>query len=136
MQRYPLNHRTRQRAHRDIDAAPDGYIFGAPAEPTASDATKRKMWAMLGDISRQKQWPVNGTLRRLKDKQWKDIFTAALSQESLMAEGLYGGEVLLGEHTSGMSQRKMGDLIELMYAWGANNGVVWTEKFEPPGWVR
>lgn len=136
MQRYPLNSRTRQRAHRDIDASPDGYLFAAPAEPTASDATKRKMWAMLGDIARQKLWPVNGTPRRLKDKQWKDIFTAALSQESLTAEGLYGGEVLLGEHTSGMSQRKMGDLIELMYAWGANNGVVWTEKFEPPGWVR
>ncbi|KCB52812.1 NinB protein [Bordetella hinzii 1277] len=135
MQRYPLNARTRQRAHQAIDAAPDGYVFAAPVEPTASDATKRKMWAMLGDISRQKLWPVNGTLRRLKDKQWKDIFTAALSQESLMAEGLYGGEVLLGEHTSGMSQRKMSELIELMYAWGAQNGVVWTEKFDVPGWA-
>lgn len=136
MQRYPLNQRTRQRAHRDVDSAPDGYLFAAPAEPTASDATKRKMWAMLGDISRQKLWPVNGTLRRMQDKQWKDVFTAALSKETLLAEGLYGGEVLLGEHTSGMSQRKMGDLIELMYAWGANNGVVWTEKFDVPEWVR
>lgn len=134
--RYPLNARTRQRAHRDVDSAPDGYYFAPPAEPTASDATKRKMWAMLGDISRQKLWPVNGTLRRMQDKQWKDVFTAALSKETLLAEGLYGGEVLLGEHTSGMSQRKMGDLIELMYAWGANNGVVWTEKFDVPEWVR
>lgn len=134
--RYPLNSRTRQRAHRDIDAAPDGYYFGAPIEPSASDATKRKMWAMLGDIARQKLWPVNGTPRHLKDKQWKDIFTAALSKETLLAEGLYGGEVLLGEHTSGMSQRKMGDLIELMYAWGANNGVVWSEPVDVPGWVR
>ncbi|QQB37969.1 recombination protein NinB [Achromobacter deleyi] len=134
--RYPLNSRTRQRAHRDIDASPDGYFFAPPVEPSATLATKRKMWAMLGDIARQKLWPVNGTPRRLEDKQWKDIFTAALAKETLLAEGLYGGEVMLGEHTSDMSQRKMGDLIELMYAWGANNGVVWTEKFEPPGWVR
>lgn len=136
MQRYPLNHRTRQRAHRDIDAAPDGYIFGAPTEPTASDATKRKMWAMLRDISRQKLWPVNGTLRRMEDNEWKDVFTAALAKERLLAEGLYGGEVMLGEHTSGMSQRKMGDLIELMYAWGANHDIVWSEKFDVPEWVR
>jgi len=56
--RYPLNARTRQRAHRDIDASPDGYFFAPPVEPSATLATKRKMWAMLGDVARQKRWPV------------------------------------------------------------------------------
>lgn len=136
MQRYPLNQRTRQRAHRDIDAAPDGYVFAAPAEPTASDATKRKMWAMLADVARQRQWPVNGVMQWVPKEAWKDIFTAALVKEQRTAKGLYGGEVLLGESTSGMSQRKMGDLIELMNAWGANNDIVWSEPIDVPGWVR
>ncbi|MCH4576184.1 hypothetical protein [Achromobacter xylosoxidans] len=35
MQRYPLNHRTRQRAHRDIDAAPAGLQMRQPSHPRA-----------------------------------------------------------------------------------------------------
>ncbi|MVW80198.1 recombination protein NinB [Bordetella sp. 02P26C-1] len=134
--RYPLTRYTRQRAHREIAAAPDGHLFAPPVEPTANQRTKNKMWAMLGDVARQVRWPVNGELVYLKDEAWKDIFTAALSKEHRTAQGLYGGEVLLGEHTSNMSQRKMGDLIELMYAWGAENNVVWSEPIDVPGWVK
>lgn len=94
------------------------------------------MWAMLNDIARQKRWPVNGVLQKLPADAWKEIFTAALTREQRTAKGLYGGEVLLGERTSGMSQRKMGELIELMYAWGAENGVTWSERFDVPGWIR
>lgn len=134
--RYPLNRQSRQRAHREIDAAPDGHFFMPPTEPNRNLATNAKMWAMLADVARQKQWPVNGVLQWLPKEAWKDIFTAALVKESRSARGLYGGEVLLGEHTSGMSQRKMGELIELMYAWGAENDIVWTEQIEVPGWVK
>lgn len=134
--RYPLTRHTRQRAHRDIDAAPDGHFFAPPAEPNRNLATNAKMWAMLNDVARQKQWPVDGVLQSLTDKAWKDIFTAALVKETRSAKGLYGGEVLLGEHTSSMSQRKMGELIELMYAWGANNDIVWTEPIDVPGWIK
>ncbi|OMG85410.1 recombination protein NinB [Achromobacter xylosoxidans] len=134
--RYPLNPRTRQRAHQAIDAAPDGFFFLPPAEPTRKLALNAKMWAMLNDVARQLRWPVNGVEEQLSAEAWKDIFTASLNQEQRMAAGLRGGFVMLGESTSGMSQRKMGDLIELMYAWGANNGVQWSEQIEIPGWVR
>lgn len=134
--RYPLTRQTRQRAHREIDAAPDGFFFAPPAEPNRNLASNAKMWAMLADVAAQRQWPVSGVMQWLPKEAWKDIFTAALAKEQRMAQGLYGGVVLLGEHTSGMSQRKMGDLIELMYAWGSDNDVVWSEAIEVPGWVK
>lgn len=134
--RIRLTPHTRARALEQLRSAPDGYYYLPPQEPTRNLATNAKMWAMLADIARQKQWPVNGVLQWLKPDAWKDIFTAALAKEQRMAKGLYGGDVLLGEHTSGMSQRKMGELIELMYAWGAENGVTWSEPVDVPEWAR
>lgn len=86
-----------------------------------------KMWAMLTDISKQKEW--SGSLRSPED--WKDIMTASLkmaNNESLQAvPGVEGGVVILGLHTSKMSLKDLSDLIEYLYMFGANNNVEWTE---------
>lgn len=84
-----------------------------------------KMWAMLGDIAWQVDWPVNGKRERLTAWEWKDIFTAGLKQHSRVAMGLEGGFVILGSHTSRMSKSLMSELIELMLAFGAQHGVKW-----------
>lgn len=90
-----------------------------------------KMWAMLTDISKQVAWPVNGKLSKLESDDWKDIFSAELRKEQRVAQGLSGGFVLLGAHTHKMKKRELSDLIEIIYAFGAERGVKWSE---PNGW--
>lgn len=136
MQRYPLNPRTRQRAHRDIDAAPDGHYFAVPVEPTRTLGQSAKLHAMLADVARQVEWPVNGKMERLSVDDWKAVVVASLMQEKRMAAGLRGGFVILGKRTSSMSIREMSDAIEFLYSFGAEQGVQWSEPVVVPGWVR
>ncbi len=135
--RIRLTPYTRARAIEAIRQAPDGYYVLPPQEPTRTLEQNAKLWAMLGDVAEQVRWPVNGRDEQLAPEAWKDIFTASLSQEQRLAAGLRGGVVLLGERTSAMGVRRMAELIELIYAFGAERGVVWSEPAaEVPGWVR
>lgn len=93
----------------------------------------KKMWAMLRDISKQVKWPVNGKEGYLADDDWKDVFSAELRKEQRIAQGLSGGFVLLGLHTSRLKVREMADLIEIMYAFGAEHQVIWTEPTQSTG---
>ena len=111
-----------------IDVDEPWAVFIAPHKKLRSKEQSSKMWAMLGDVARQKQWPVNGVMTWLIDEDWKNIFTAALRKENRMALGLDGGLVLLGRGTSKMSPSEMSDLIELMFAFGAEKGVKWTDN--------
>ena len=80
------------------------------------------MWSLLGDISRQVEW--HG--EKMTKKDWKWVFTAAIRRQR-MVPGIDGGIVFLGEPTSGMSKQEMSDLIELLYSFGAEHGVEWTD---------
>ncbi|MFI7799689.1 NinB protein [Pseudomonas sp. DD1] len=86
-----------------------------------------KLWAMLGDISRQVEWPVNGVMQKLDSEDWKALMTAAARQEIRMAQGINGGVVMLGESTKRMTVAELGDVIECMYVFGAEKGVIWSE---------
>lgn len=81
-----------------------------------------KMWPMLGDISKQVEW----CGLKLSDEDWKDMFTAALKQQR-SAPGIDGGIVYFGSRTSEMDTELMSDLIELMYSFGAERNVKWSE---------
>lgn len=85
-----------------------------------------KMWAMLADVARQKQWVVNGVLQYLEPSDWKDIFSAAARFEARIAQGLNGGIVLLGRSTSRLTVKEMGELIEVMHCFAAENGIRWS----------
>ena len=80
------------------------------------------MWAMLGEVAEQVIW--HG--QKLKDYEWKDVFTAALKRQKVVP-GIDGGFVVIGAHTSKMPKKDMTDLIELMYAFGAEHDVKFTE---------
>jgi len=81
-----------------------------------------KMWAMLADISKQVKW-YNQTLSA---EDWKHIFSAAcLNQRTV--PGIDGGIVVLGQSTSKMTKRQFSDLIELMYSFGSENNVKWSD---------
>jgi hypothetical protein len=81
-----------------------------------------KLWPMLEDIARQVEW--YGF--KLTKEDWKDIFTAALLGQRLVS-GLNGGLVLVGGRTSTMTKAQFSDLIESIYAFGAERHVAWSE---------
>lgn len=102
-------------------------IIVRPVKSRRTLEQNAKLWAMLGDIARQVEWSVNGVRGLLDAEDWKHIVTATVRQEVRMAEGINGGFVLLGQSTKRMTVAELGDLIEFMYSFGADRGVVWTE---------
>ncbi|WP_372438247.1 recombination protein NinB [Pseudomonas chlororaphis subsp. aureofaciens] len=102
-------------------------IIVRPVKSRRTLEQNAKLWAMLGDISRQVQWPVNGVMQHLDSEDWKALMTAAARQEIRMAQGINGGVVMLGESTKRMTVAELGDVIECMYVFGAEKGVVWSK---------
>lgn len=136
MQRIRLTPQTRPRAIDDLRRAPDGFFYLPPLEPTATLDQRAKMWAMLGDISKQVKWEVNGYTDYMADVDWKDTLTAGMQNELRIAKGLRGGFISLGVRTSEQSKRWMSNFIEFLYAFGAEKDVVWSEPIDVPGWLN
>lgn len=97
------------------------------AKPTRSLEQNSRLWALLTDVSRQVQWPVDGKMQHLPPEDWKDIFTAAWAKGQRVAQGIDGGFVMLGQRTSRMKIGEMCDLQLLIEAFGTERGVRWTE---------
>lgn len=114
----------RTNAIRCVQEAPEGYCVEVK-ERTRSLDQNAKMWAMLGDVARQVEW--HGAY--LTTHNWKDMFTASLKRQQVVP-GIDGGFVVLGSRTSGMTKSEMVELIEFMYAFGAERGVQWSDPVE------
>ena len=99
-------------------------------EPTRSNDQNSLLWAVLTDIAKQVEWPVDGKPQKLDPTDWKHVLTAGLKQETRVASGVSGGFVVLGQRTSKMSKRQLSEVIEFAYAFGAEHGVRWTEIIE------
>ena len=112
-----------------VELAPQGAVevIVRPVKSRRTLEQNAKLWAMLGDIARQVPWSVNGVMQHLEAEDWKNIMTATVRQEVRMAAGINGGFVLLGVSTKRMTVAEMGELIEFMYAFGADRGVKWSE---------
>jgi len=91
-----------------------------------------RMWAMLTDVSRQVRWPVDGELQLLSKEDWKVVFSAGLNRHQRIAKGIEGGFVMLGISTSKLNKADMAMLIEIMFAFGAEHDVRWTDPTVPP----
>lgn len=75
-----------------------------------------KLWAMLSEVSEQVVWYG----QKLDGEDWKTIFTASLRKANVLP-GIDAGTVVpLGISTSTMTIDEMGNLIELIYAFGAH----------------
>jgi hypothetical protein len=135
MMRYQLNERTKLLAINAIKLSPDGYVFSDPKPATRSVIQNDKMWAMLTDVSKQVPWPVNGVMQKLPPEDWKAIITASLETENRMAMGINGGYVMLGKSTSKMSIKEMNDVIDFLFAFGAEKCVRWSASDDIPEWV-
>lgn len=102
-------------------------IIVRPVKSRRTLEQNAKLWAMLRDIARQVEWPVNGLMQKLDAEDWKALMTAAARQEIRMAQGIAGGVVMLGSSTRRMTVGELGDVIECMYAFGEDKGVRWSE---------
>lgn len=103
-------------------AAPAGWhVTFRP--PTRSLDQNARMWAMLGDVSKQVEWYG----KKLSPDAWKCVFSASLKKQDVVP-GLDGDFVVIGQSTSAMTIREMSDLMELMSAFGAERGVRFTDE--------
>jgi hypothetical protein len=112
---FVLSHDTaRQRAQEAIKSAPQGYIVKI-TEPTRTLDQNALLWPLLDCVSKQVDWYGN----KLTKEEWKDVFTASLKKQKVVA-GLEGGFVMCGSSTSKMGKRMFSDLCELIFAFGAS----------------
>lgn len=112
----------RATAHRWIDKAPVGWILRLGA-PTRSDEQNRKLWPMLEDI-RQQVPGMDGFSR----DDIKLRFLNALGVEMRFLPELEGqGLFPVGLRSSTLTKDQFSGLLELIYEYGARNGVRWTE---------
>lgn len=81
-----------------------------------------KLHPMIRDISRQVEW--FGMMHN--EDQWKEIITGSFENCDFVP-GINGGLVMIGARTSRYSKQRFSELIEYIYAFGAEKNVVWSE---------
>jgi len=91
---------------------------------TRSTDQNSKLWPMLTDISKQVEWYDI----KHSPEVWKDLITGTL-RKCLILPNLDGtGFVMCGLSTRKMSKANFCELIEYIYAFGAEKNVIWSEK--------
>lgn len=118
-----LNSRSeRDRASKWAQTAPPGTRVEFK-EAKRSLPQNDLMWAALTDIARAVKW--HGI--NLSPDDWKLLFLDALKREVRMVPNIDGnGFVSLGRSSSDLSKGEMSDLIELIFAFAAERGIVLT----------
>jgi hypothetical protein len=120
--RIILHGQTQRRfAHEAIDgAAPGSVVTISPPGRTLDQ--NAKLWAMLSDISRAK--PMG---REHTPDVWKSLVLHACGHEMQFVAGLDGLPFPLGFRSSRLSKEQMSNVIEWLYWFGAQHGVVWSD---------
>ena len=112
----------RRRAIQAVQDAPEGYMVTV-SEPTRSGEQNSRLWASLTEISKQVEWYG----RKLTPEDWKHIFTSSLKKLEVVPNLEGNGFVALGLSTSKMTKKELSDLLELIYAFGSERGVIFKE---------
>jgi hypothetical protein len=113
----------RQRAVKWASAAKPGMRIEFKEAKRSTEQNDR-MWAMLTDVARQALHQG----RRYTPDQWKVIFMHACGREVQFLPSLDGSTFIpWGQSSSDLSKPEMSDLMELIAAWGAQNGVAFNE---------
>lgn len=82
----------------------------------------KKLNAMCSDLVDQVEW--YGQYLSIDD--WRHMFVAAYRKEQQIVQGINGGIVVLGGSSRKLSVAECADVIEMLYAFGAERGVVWS----------
>jgi hypothetical protein len=116
------NRQCRDKAIEAVRLAGDEYIVTI-TEPKRSMVQNALMWVLLGELANQVEW--HG--QKLTAENWKDMCTAALRRQQVVP-GIDGGFVVLGTSTRKMTKVEMSELIDFVYAFGAQHGVEFGEQ--------
>lgn len=122
---FIVSDRAKPKLHLMLDHAPNGMLVEFREAKRTLDQNA-KLWPMLTDISTQLSW--HG--QKYPPEDWKDFLMHQLRGGRWMpAEN--GGMVPIGFRTSELSKAEFAELIEVLYAFGARNGVQWSEPDSP-----
>lgn len=116
------NDQLRRKAHEAIDRAPASYIVEF-SEPTRSSEQSARFHAAVRDVSKQVEW--GG--QKWNEEQWKAIFVASLYKQAVVQSVIGEGLIIINPKTSRMTIGEMSDLTDLVYAFGNEHDVEWTE---------
>ena len=112
----------RLRAAQAIHRAPDDWVVTI-APPTRTLDQNAKMHAMIADVMQQVD-----TDRKWTADEWKDRFLHALGKEMNFLPDLDGRDFFpRGYRSSQLGKRDFADLVEIIYAFGAQHNVKWSE---------
>ena len=118
-----VHNEARRRAAEYCMVAPEGSVAEFK-DATRTLEQNAKMWPMLEDISKQVEWYKN----RLTRDEWKDFFSAIILKQKVIPNMEGTGFIAVGGRTSKMGKKMFSEMIELIYAFGADHDVVWSEK--------
>lgn len=117
----------RARAVNWINQAPAGtrVLFKKPQRTLDQNS---RMWAMLTDVATQKLHAG----RKYTPDQWKVLFMHGCGREVQFIPSLDNSTFIpWGQSSSDLSKEEMTELIEFMFSWGAENGIVWSDPSLP-----
>ena len=102
-------------------------LFVGPVEvvlrrKARSLSQNKKLWPMLNDVQKQVNWYDE----TLNSEDWKTMFMASLHKQRAIP-GLDGGFVGLSRRSSLLNKEEFSQLIELIYAFGSERNVAWSE---------
>ena len=124
---FTVSKANREMLRRWLDRAPAGFRLTIE-EPKRSNEQSALMWVKLTVLSRELKW--HGLTLSAED--YKDLLTAGLRREARMVPNMDGnGFVALGMRTSTMSKAEMGELLDLIDALGAQNGIAFDREDTP-----
>lgn len=112
----------RNKAMEALKRAPDGFRVTFE-EPRRSEDQSAKFHAMVREVSRQCQ---HGG-EKLNEDQWKQVFISALAGDKIVPSLDGKAFISIRKSTSRMSKAELSDLIEIVYAYGAEHGVEFKE---------
>ena len=117
----------RQALHRAIDNPRHDGWMAQLSEPTRTLEQNSAQWPYLEGFAQQKQLCINGEMVWATSDDWKDVLTASLRRTRIVPGIDAGTFVPLGMRTSQMTKEEISELLELIYAFGAERGVKFRE---------
>lgn len=117
-------------ASRDLACS---LVLRAPADSVCKISAPRRtndqnalFWSLLSEVSRAKPGG-----RMHTPEVWKELFMHACGHAVQFEMGLNGQPFPVGFRSSRLSKDQMSDLIEFIFAWGAENQIQFNRDGEP-----
>jgi hypothetical protein len=97
---------------------------GANAPRRRNGAQNDRLNAMCGDVAKQVVW--HG--QRLTRDDWRHMFVASFRKGQKVVPGIDGGFVVLGASSRQLTEAECSEVIELLFAFGAEHNVQWRNE--------